>query len=264
MIPLRKEQRMTMSVPRASARATDGAVARAFSVLEFLAQAREPARLSAVALALGLQKSTVHRILATLSGLGYVEQAQETGCYRTTLKLWELGAGMIHEHPVKRAGGAFLQELHRSTGQTVSLTVLSGDDVLYLDKIISPRAIRFTTRVGSRVPAASTAGGKALLAHAPDARAIIKRLAARGKRERRIDVDALVQELAEVRELGYAVSSYSPGVISIAAPVMARNGQAAAALSVSAPIERISAKKKAEIIECVLRTCAGMAERAGL
>ncbi|HMI91164.1 MAG TPA: IclR family transcriptional regulator [Polyangiales bacterium] len=246
------------------AQATEGAVARAFSVLEYLALAREPARLSAVALALGLQKSTVHRILATLAGLGYVEQVQETGCYRTTLKLWELGASLIFDHPVKRAGAAFMQELHRTTGQTVSLTVLSGDDVLYLDKIMSPRAIRFTTRVGSRVPAPLTAGGKAMLAHAPDARAIVKRAAAQIKPERRIDVEAVLRELSEIRTLGYAISSFSPGVISIGAPVMARNGQAAAALSVSAPVERITSKKKAEIIESVLTTCAAMAERAGL
>jgi DNA-binding IclR family transcriptional regulator len=247
-----------------AAQATDGAVGRAFSVLECLAFAREPLRLSAVALELGLQKSTVHRILATLAGLGYVDQVKETGCYRATLKLWELGSGMILEHPVRRAAASFLQDLHRSTGETVSLTVLSGDDVLYLDKLLSPRAIRFTTRVGSRVPAALTAGGKALIAHAPDARALIKRVSARLKREREIDVEALLRELAQVRKQGYATSSYSPGVISIAAPVMGRDGQAAAAISVSAPTERVTAKKKSEIIERVLNACANMAERSGL
>jgi DNA-binding IclR family transcriptional regulator len=243
---------------------TDGAVARAFSVLEFLALAREPMRLSAVALTLGLQKSTAHRILATLAGLGYVEQVSETSCYRATLKLWELGAGMILEHPVKRAAAAFLRELQRSTGETVSLIILSGDDVLYIDKLVSPRAIRFTTRVGSRVPAPCTAGGKALLAYSPDAQAIIKRVAARNKGARRIEVDPLMRELAQVRKLGYAISTYSQGVISVAAPVMGRNGQAAAALSVSAPEERVNAKKKAEIIERVLSACTNMAERAAL
>jgi IclR family acetate operon transcriptional repressor len=246
------------------AQAADGAVARAFSVLELLALAREPMRLSAVALALGLQKSTAHRILGTLAGLGYVEQVTETGCYRATLKLWELGAGMILEHPIKRAAAAFLQELHRATGETASLTVLSGDDVLYLDKIMSPRAIRFTTRAGSRVPAALTAGGKALLAHAPDARAVVKRTAARVKGARRIEVEPFMRELAEVRRLGYAISSYSPGVISVAAPVIGREGRAAAALSVSAPAERVTAKKKADIIERVLNACANMAERVPL
>ena len=248
----------------AAAQTVEGAVARAFSVLEYLALAREPSRLSSVALALGMQKSTVHRILATLAGLGYVEQVPETGCYRATLKLWELGTGMIFEHPVKRVAAAFLQELHRATGETVSLTILSGDDVLYLDKIMSPRAIRFTTRVGSRVPAPLTAGGKVLLAYAPDARTMIRRVAARLKGKHRLEVDKLMRDLSEVRERGYAVSTYSPGVVSIAAPVMAHSGVPVAALSVSAPVERITAKKKAEIIERVRNCCANMAERVSL
>jgi IclR family acetate operon transcriptional repressor len=243
---------------------TEGAVSRALGVLEFLSRAREPARLSAVALALGMQKSTVHRILTTLAGLGYVEQMPDTACYRATLKLWELGAGTLAGHPVKRAAAAFLHELHRATGETVSLTILSGDDVLYLDKIMSPRAIRFTTRVGSRVPAVLTAGGKALLAHAPDARAVLKRSAPRIKAERRFDLESLLRELAEVRERGYAISSFSPGVISIAAPVMAQGGRAAAALSVSAPVERVNARKKAAIIERVRGACANMADTVGM
>jgi DNA-binding IclR family transcriptional regulator len=246
-----------------STQAVEGAVPRAFTVLEHLAQAREPQRLSGLALALGLQKSTAHRILATLAELGYVEQIEETGCYAATLKLWELGAGLILQHPVKRAAAAFMQELHRATGETVSLTVLSGDDVLYLDKLVSPRPIRFTTRAGSRAVAVLTAGGKAMLAHARDAREIVERSARRLQHERPIAVDALLRELAEARVAGYATSSFRPGVVSVAAPVMARDGQAAAALSVSAPLARLSAKKRAEIVERVLIACAELAERVG-
>jgi DNA-binding IclR family transcriptional regulator len=242
----------------------EGSIAKAFGVLEHLVRAREPSRLSAVALALGLQKSTVHRTLATLAGLGYVEQIPETGCYRATLKSWELGASALEEHPVKRAAAAFLHDLHRATGETVSLTILSGDDVLYLDKVMSPRAIRFTTRAGSRVPAVLTAGGKAMLAHHPDARALVERSAARVQAPRRVDVKALMRELAEVRERGYAISVYSPGVTSVAAAVMARDARAAAALSVSAPVERVTAKKRAAIVERVLNACAHMSERASL
>jgi DNA-binding IclR family transcriptional regulator len=131
-----------------------------------------------------MQKSTVHRILSSLSQLGYTEQVEPTSCYRATLKLWELGVGIAAEHPVKRAASMFMAALHRATGETVSLTILSGDDVLYLDKILSPRPIRFTTRIGSRVPAPLTAGGKAMLAHAPDARAIARRAALRIKDKR--------------------------------------------------------------------------------
>ena len=246
-----------------AAQNADSSVARALSVLETLAASPEPMRLSAVALRLGMQKSTVHRNLSALVRLGYAEQVEATSCYRATLKMWELGAGVIAEHPVKRAASAFLQSLHRATGETVSLTILSGDDVLYLDKIISPRPVRFTTRIGSRVPAPLTAGGKAMLAYASDARAIARRAAPRIKANRRIDVDALLRELEDVRARGFASSSFSPGVVSFAAPVMARDGRAAAALSVSAPAERVGDKKRGEIIEHVMTACANMAERVG-
>jgi IclR family acetate operon transcriptional repressor len=236
---------------------------RAFSVLERLASSREPLRLSAIARELGLQKSTVHRMLSLLVALGYAEQVKDTGCYRATLRLWEMGQAVIVEHPVKRAAAAFLQELHRATRESVSLVILAGDDVLYLDKLFSPRPIRFTTRVGSRVPAPLTAGGKAILAHDPDARAIVKRVAASAGHKQSLKLEKLMRELAEVREHGYSSSSYSPGVLSLAAPVMGHDGQAAAAISISAPASRVNAKKKAEIIEHVLGVSAQIAERVG-
>lgn len=242
----------------------EGAVARAFSVLEFLARAGEPMRLSAVALGLGLQKSTVHRILGSLASRGYVEQVQETGCYAVTLKLWELGTATVHEHPIKRVAAGFLHDLHRSTGETVSLTIMSGDDVLYLDKLLSPRAIKFTTRVGSRVPAALTAGGKAMLAYLPDAQARLKRTAARIKRAHRFDADALLRELEAVRTRGYAISTYIEGVTGIGAPLMARTGLPVAAISVSAPTDRLSAAKRKLTIERLLNACTSMSDRVRL
>jgi DNA-binding IclR family transcriptional regulator len=135
--------------------------------------------------------------------------------------------------------------------------------VLYLDKIISPRPIRFTTQVGSRAPAVLTSGGKAILAHAANAATIVGRSAAQLGGRRRISRESLLEELEAVRANGYASSSFSPGVTSFAAPVMARDGQAAAALSVSAPTERLSAAKRREIIEAVRSACARMTERVG-
>ncbi|CAN5781626.1 IclR family transcriptional regulator [soil metagenome] len=243
--------------------ATEGVVPRTFAVLELLTRSPEPMRLSALALRLGLQKSTVHRILAGLIGLGYAQQNADTGCYSATLKLWELGANVITEHPIKRAASGFLQELQRVTGETVSLMIRAGDDVLYLDKMISPRPIRFTTRIGSRVPAPLTAGGKAILAHAADAQAVLERTAAGLRDRRRLDVAAVAAELEQVRQRGYAMASYQPGVVGFAAPIMTRGTEAAAAISVSAPAERVDEKGRREIIEHLLSTCASMAEQVG-
>jgi IclR family transcriptional regulator, KDG regulon repressor len=243
----------------------DTTVAKGLSVLELLARADGPVRLSTIAEQLDLQKSNVHRLLATLTELGYVTKEPESGRYALTLRLWELGSAVLAMHPAKRAAAPYMQELHAATSETVSLTVLDGEDVLYLDKIVAPRVLRFTTRPGSRAPAVLVAPGKALLAHEPDALAIIKRAAKQPMNGKKIDVPSLITELEAVRRNGYSVSksSLTPGLIGIAAPIMGRDARAAAAISVSGPAERLTDKKIREVVEAVLNACARIAETAG-
>ena len=241
----------------------DRAVFRAFQILEAVSRARDPVRLSSIAAELELQKSTVHRILQTLGAMGYVIQEPSTGRYQATLKSWELGSAVLDAHPVKRAAAPFLEELHRETGETVSMLVRDGDDVLYVDKIISPRPVRFTTRAGSRVPAILTAGGQAMVALEPDARAIVERTASRLVGVREIDVETVLAALETVRGRGYAVSRNNPEVVSIGGAILGENGRAAGALSVSAPLERTDADKQAAIIESVRMVCTRMAETLG-
>jgi IclR family acetate operon transcriptional repressor len=164
---------------------------------------------------------------------------------------------------LKRAAAPFLAELHRLTGETVSTLVLDGDDVLYLDKIVSPRPVRFTTRPGSRVPAIFAAGGQAMLALEPDARAIVERLAKRLEGERAVDVETVLAALETVRSRGYAISRITPEVLSIGGAILAEDGRAAGALSVSAPIERLDAEKQALVVQAVRETCTRMAETLG-
>lgn len=233
----------------------DRAVARSFQLLEALAAARGGARLSDLAAQTGLQKSTAHRILGTLCALGYAEQ-EESSRYRASLKIWELGAGVVAELPIRRAAAGFLQSLHRATGETVSLTILAGDDVVYLEKLVAPRPVRFLTRVGSRVPAVATASGKAMLATRPDAAEVV----ARSSKRRPIDIPAIMAELEEARRRGYALSGYSPGVTSIGAAVVTGGACAEAALSVSAPTDRLSGPERDAAVEALLEACSRMAE----
>jgi DNA-binding IclR family transcriptional regulator len=238
----------------------DRSITRSFQLLEALARARGPVRLSSLAGATCIEKSTTHRILAGLIEMGYAEQDADTRLYRATLKTWELGATIISENPVKRAAAGYLEALHNATGETVSLTVLAGDDVLYLDKLISPRPIVFTTRVGSRVPAPLTAGGKAMLALSPQAGAIAGRLAARRPG---FEVPAFLAELAEVRRRGYAVASFSAGVISFGAAIAGRDIAPASALSVSAPQARLTGARRERITGALLAECARLADAMG-
>jgi IclR family transcriptional regulator, KDG regulon repressor len=245
----------------------DTTVVKGMRVLELLARAEGPMRLSSIAEALQLQKSNVHRLLNTLSQLGYVRRDAGTGFYQATLSLWELGAGIIAAHPAKRAAGPFMQEIHLATAETVSLTILDGDEVLYLDKILAPRPLRFTTQPGSRASAPLTASGKVMLAFEPAevAEATIRRVVATVTQARDLNVEDLLDELALVRRQGYATSesSWTSGVVSIAAAIMGRDGRAAAALTVSGPAERLTPEARANAAEAVMHACTRIAETFG-
>lgn len=243
----------------------DTTVAKAMQVLETLARAKGPLRLSALAEQLGLQKSNVHRLLATLGELGYVTQEADTSRYGATLKLWELGSAVLAEHPAKRIAAPFMLELHRETALTVSLCVLDGDDVLYLHKILAPNPMRLTTQPGSRSPAPLTASGKALLAHHPDARSIVASVIRNEPRAKELKSAAFLRELETVRQRGHAVSDggWTPGIVSIAAAIMGRDGHAAASLSLSGAASQMTPDVIGRATEALMSTCTRIAETVG-
>lgn len=243
----------------------DTTVAKGLAVLELLSRAETPLRLSQIAQELDLQKSNTHRLLATLAALGYVRKEDETGRYATTLRVWELGACVISAHPVKRVAAPYLQELHRITNETTTLSILDGHQVLVLDKIVAPRALRFTSRPGSRIPAALNASGLAMLAHEPEPRPLIERALAESPHGRDTAPEEILAELDAVRSRGYALmlkSRYTPGVVGVAASLPTRDGHGRAALSASGPVERFTGAHLEEIIEAV-RVIAARVANAG-
>lgn len=239
----------------------DSTTAKALNVLEYLVRANGPVRLSTIAADLALQKSNVHRTLATLIAQGYVEQDRETDRYRPSLKLFELGSKVVSGHPARRAAGPFMRDLHKSLGETINLYVLDNAAVLVIEKLLSPRPLRFTSHPGSRLPIATTAAGRAMLAYEPDPATI---LASAGTVTPRGPVDEaeVLDSLEGIREAGYAeaVNSWSPGIFSIAAPIIGSDQRAHAAIGVSGPIERQTDKNRQAIIEALLAVSAQVAE----
>jgi DNA-binding IclR family transcriptional regulator len=106
------------------------------------------------------------------------------------------------------------------------------------------------------VPAALTAGGKAILAARPDGAERVARAVTR----RPLDVPAVLAELDEARRRGYALSGYSPGVTSIGAAVVTGGAPPEAALSVSAPADRLTGRRRDAVVEALLEATARMAE----
>lgn len=240
-----------------------GAVGKSFLIIEALVAAHGPVRLSTLSEQLGLQKSTTHRVLNDLIELGYVEQESESGMYRPSLRMWELGQTIVSDLPIKQVAANSLFQLHAATGETVSLIVRAGDDALYLDKIISPRPVRFTTRVGSRVPLPIPAGGKAILAFSPDGDDVVRELADRRDPQYPIELDKVLRSLERTRSSGYAMSSARQGARSIAAPVLDRDRNPVGALSVSAPTDRLDPTVQQAVIAEVVGTATHLSESLG-
>jgi DNA-binding IclR family transcriptional regulator len=222
-----------------------GAVQRALNIVEFLA-ARPglEASLAEIAAGLELPKPTVHRLLANLEAFRLVAPGPGAGTYRLGLRLLELGNAVADELHVARVARTHLVRLRDDTGETTHLAMLDGENVLYLDRVECDRAVRMVSPVGARLPAHCTALGKAMLASFDDAE-----LASRfkGRKLARLtdrsvtDYADLISRLAHVRSSGYAVDDeeVEPGLRCIGAAVHDRSGAVVAAVSLSAPVDRL-------------------------
>jgi IclR family transcriptional regulator, KDG regulon repressor len=234
-------------------------------LFERLVQSDMPMGISALAADLGLQKSNVHRTLATLVKLGYAQQ-NAAGYYHPTRRIWEQGQKVIRRDPVRRAALAMMHALHQETGETVTLAVLDKNEVLYLHQITSARPIRPVSPIGHRVPAIYPASGKVLLAFQPDMEKRVRALCARQVRDaKKVNTTALLQELGTARKTGfaYSMSGWREGINSVAGIVIGPDEQPAASLSISGPAERMDKERMKELTDAVLNACTQVGDVLG-
>lgn len=193
---------------------------------------------------LGVSKSTIHRLLMSLSAKGYVKQDLSTDNYALGLKFIEFGEIVSNYLDVRKIAAPFLQELALKTGETVHLVVRENYEVVYIDKIESPATIRMFSRIGKRALMHCTGVGKAILAHLPDkiVNDILEQRPTIKFTENTITrKEKLLIELETIRKNGYSFDNeeHEEGVKCVAAPLIDHNGQVVAAISVAAPAMRM-------------------------
>lgn len=135
--------------------------ARTLNILETLATG--PRSFGQLSRDLGIPKSSLHGILATMEDRGWVEQAP-AGQVRLGLHALRVGTAYLDADEVVVRTAALLDELGAVTGETVQLARLDGASIVYLAQRASTHPVRLISAVGSRLPAHATALGKALLA----------------------------------------------------------------------------------------------------
>jgi DNA-binding IclR family transcriptional regulator len=196
--------------------------------------------LTEIASRVALHKSTVHRLLASLEGKGFVLRDPATDKYRLGFRIWELSANLSQSDD---PGFILLPELERlrdQLGETISLYVRDGQERVRIQAVQSNHAIRRVAPVGARMPLYVGASSKVLVAFAEPA-VQEQLLAAAGwptGRERA----AYLQQLSDTRRLGYATSveEREPGAAAVSAPILTHGGRLAAALAVSGPANRLT------------------------
>src|ERR1700704_1585403 len=153
---------------------TSQSLARGLAILSTFHSDRPLIGVSELSRGLELSRSTVHRYVATLAKLGYLQQDRDSKRYRLGPKVLDLGFSAINSMDVREISAPHLQQLSGETGYTVNLAILEGIDVVYIERCRSgrpgQREIDLNLHVGARLPAYCTAMGKAILAFMPEPR----------------------------------------------------------------------------------------------
>ncbi|AGL01782.1 IclR family transcriptional regulator [Desulfoscipio gibsoniae] len=232
-------------------------VDRSLAILEALAKHREPIALTVLSVKLGLNISTVHRLLNTLIVAGFVEQEPNQGHYRLGLKTFEIGNAALYNLDIRSIAKPYLKELVDRCSETANLSVLNRGEVVYIDQVESPNIVKMFAKPGTRGPAYCTASGKVLLAALPpgELNQIIKETKFYKYTDSTItDPELLKKELAKVNQQNYAsdLGELEEGVQCVAAPIRSHEGKIIAAISVSGPDARISQGfPQAELIKLI-------------
>jgi DNA-binding IclR family transcriptional regulator len=227
-------------------------VDHALRLIRLMAEGR-PLRLAEIAARLGVAPSTAHRLLGSLRYHGFVIQEGRAGRYGPGPALLELAMAATASIDIRRVARPVLERLRDSVQETVSLLVLEGTNVLFIDSIEGPQSVRVGSRLGMVFPAHRTSAGKALLAALPPAGVA-----------RVIPPDSpLWQELGEVRRAGYGTNfeEREIGVSALAACVRDPAGAPLAAVAIAAPASRLSTPTQARSLVPALRGAVSSIER---
>ena len=230
----------------ANAKNTVQSLAKGFKVLQAFTAQEAELTMAEVARKCGMDNATAFRFLNTLVEIGYVEKVDNSRLFRLSLKVLDLGFHAIARSDLRTLARPILRGLVGAVNEAASVAVMDGSDVMYAERVQAGLTqLGVDVRIGSRVPAYSSAVGQAILAWLPReaqlrvlrGQPLIKRTATT-----LTDIDALVQRLDTVRARGYAVSDQEnvSGVYVVAAPVFDIDGLPIAALSVAAPVWQTS------------------------
>ncbi len=244
------------------------ALARGLAILELFTREVPTLSLSEVVAALEINKSTAYRFLTTLETLGYLERNSSSRRYFPSLKVLQLGFRAINLD-VRQIGRPYLERLAQKLCETVSMGVMNGADVIYIDRVRNRSIVGVVLEVGSRLPAHTVTIGKVLLAEYPPEKLAVffERTELKEYGPKTITTrEGFLAELSLAREQGFSIcdEELAPGLRAAGAPIRDHHGKAIAGINVSGSISTISLERlKTEIVPAVVETARQISQALG-
>lgn len=244
-------------------KATVRSVERALDILLCFTDASEIS-MTEIANKVGLHKSTVHRLLASLEHKGFIQRDLETEKYRLGFRIWELSANLSQSDDI---GVRLLPEMERLRdllGETISLYLRDGKERIRIQAVQSRQSIRRVAPIGARLPLYVGASSKVLLAYTTKEER--EKIMQDASWPAYIDRSSFENQLDEIRSKGYATSieERESGAAAVAAPILNQTHQIVAALSVSGPVSRLSLQKMQEHAPIIMEAAERMGKMVGV
>ena len=241
---------------------------RAAQILDCFGFDHQELSVSEIGAKTNLHRSTAHRILMALEYNDLIQQNPENGKYRLGIKLFRLGHQAVSHLNLREICRPFLTRIMNETKETVHLAVLDEDQVLYLDKVEGPHALRMPSRVGRRIPTYCTSLGKAMLSFLDDqeVKNIFRNQVLRPYTANTVKtLSQLLTDLRMIRKRGYSVDNeeIEIGLRCVGAPIKDYTGAMVGAISAAAPSARLSSQKIHSVGKLVVTTAEEISEKLG-
>jgi IclR family KDG regulon transcriptional repressor len=243
-------------------------VAKALTILMLFKFNKPEWGVSEIARELGMQKSTVFRLLATMQDFGFVRKTHSGTNYRLGMRLFELGSVVANTFDLRDIALSYLHKVSERTGETVHLGVLNETEVISIETVDGSNTLKSNILIGKRTPLYCTSVGKAILAFQPlqeQMKIIGKINFIKFTKNTITNPQEFLAELELTRRRGYALDDmeHEVGVSCIAAPIWDSAGRALASLSVSGPSIRITRSKIPELAQLIVRTTKEISKELG-
>ncbi len=226
------------------------AVDRAARIMLMLATGTRELTLAEIAAATGYHKSSVHKILITLSHHGFLNRDETTKRYSLGIALARCGQAALDNLNVSRSAKSVLKDLSDFSGETANLAVLSGTRMVIVEAVEPLIELRVSPPIGTTDSVINKSNGKAVLAWMPEelVNTIIKREGLPANTKHSItDARAYRKELESVKTLGYAMDfeEFQDGISAVSAPIFDGEEHVVATLSIVGPAFRMTKEKMA-------------------